>query len=442
MASRKLTYKDLTAAIRAPFAKRFGIQSTPLVQDHAETNDFRHLVSSAADSYDLEVSRVDTDNVVRIGQTAISPLPQTVSFAIGANGSIGTTTFFIADRVYYIQSISEVHKTAGTNGSAVTAVITHEKGNTASGSGSTVMTTTFDLKGTANTVQTATLNGQLNLSSDTVLVLQPGDRLSFVPTGTLTTLAGVVVTVVLTPGSKSELARYYVCKNADMATQTFFIANRDMTVKAVYAIWGTAFAAAVTLDVTHETTTGAPGAGNSILAAAMAADGAANTLVTPALTATASRLYLPAGDRLSAKLSATTTGANLCIVVVFQPLYNRTEKTFQVALNAAQQVSQNFWISDGDYSAYDLSVVYGTAAGGAATGNVEVCKGTTAPGSGVLVASAANLNTTTNTVIVGTMSSTRSLQISAGDRLSWQATTGAAQSLANIAVTISLVRRS
>lgn len=442
MATRKLTYKNLTAAIRAPFAKRFGVENTPLVQDHAETNDFRHLTSNAAESYDIEVYRVDTDGKIRIGQTAISPLPQTVSFAIGANGSIGTTTFFIADRTYYIQAITEVHKTAGTDGSAVTAVVTHEKGNVASGSGTNTMTSTFNLKGTANTVQTATLNGQINLSSDTVLVLAAGDRLSFVPTGTLTTLAGVVVTVTMTPGSKSEVARYYVCKNADMATQTFFVANRDMTVQAVYAVYGTAFAAAVTLDVTHETTTGAPGSGSSILAAAMAGDGTAATVLTPALTATTSRLYLPAGDRLSAKLSATTTGANLCIIVVFQPLYNRTEKTFQVALNAAQQVSQNFWISDGDYTAYDLSLTYGTAAGGVATGNIEICRGTTAPGSGVLVASAANLNTTTNTVIVGTMGTTRNLQISAGDRLSWQATSGAAQSIANLAVTISLRRQS
>lgn len=439
--ARKATFKDLTAAIRSPFVKRYGLLTNTTPVDHSSSNDFRRLSSNAADTYDLEDMRRDADDVLRIGQQAVSPMPQTISFEIGANGSIGTTTFMVADRVMYVQAIYEVHKTAATVGT-VTAVVTRDRGNTAPGAGVSLMTNSFTLTATANTVQTASLNGQLNLATDPVLVLNVGDRLAFKPTGTLTTLAGVCVTVVLFPGSKSELARYYVHANADLANQTFFVANRDMVVTAVYTIYGTAFAAAITVDISHETTTGAPGSGSSILAAAMAGDGAINTLLTPALTATTTRLYLPAGDRLSTKFSATTTGADVCIVVVFRPLVARKELTFQVALNAQQQVSQSAWISDGEYQAVDLSLTYATAAGGAATGNLEVCKGTVAPGSGTLLASAANLNTTTNSVIVGTMGTLRACQISAGDRIGWQATSGAAQSLAGLAVTVSLRRQS
>ena len=114
---------------------------------------------------------------------------QDVQFNIGVNGSIGTTTFFIADKTYYLQGISESHGAAGSNGSAVTAQSSRASAALQPGAGTSLMSNTFNLKGTANTVQNATLNGMVNSPVDPLLVLSAGDRLSFNPTGTLTTLA-------------------------------------------------------------------------------------------------------------------------------------------------------------------------------------------------------------------------------------------------------------
>lgn len=440
MGRNTFTFKDLTAAIRAPFMKRSRLLADN-IQDYAWDNDFITRHAKADDSGDVLGFGIDADNALRVGNAAISPQVQAISFEIGANGSIGTTQFLIADRDYYIVGATYMHKTAGS-GTATTASITHEKGNQLPGTGVSIQTGTFTIKTTAATVQTATLNGETSNKNNSALLLKKGERLSFtLGAGTITSYAGPVVTVYLTPGNKSEVAIYAVHANADVANQTFVLANRDLTVQAVYAIYGTAFAASTTIDITQETTTGAPGSGTSILSAAMAGDGAAQTMITPTLAA-ASALYIPAGNRLSTKFSATTTGADVLIVVVFQPLYNRREITFQLAANAQQQVSQNMWISDGDYQAIDLSLIFHVAAGGAATGNLEVCKGTTAAGSGTLLASAISLNGTPDTVVVGTMGTTRACQISKGDRIGWAATTGAAQAIADLCVTLSLLRRS
>lgn len=439
--ARKASFEALTAAIRAPFVKRYGLLSSTTPVDHSESNDYRHLIANAANSYDVEVLRLDSDNVLRVGADAQSPMVQSIQFAVATNASLGATTFFVATQTMYIQAITEVHKTAGTNGSAVTAVITRERGNQAPGAGTSLMTNSFNMKGTINVNQSANLNGQINSVTDPLLVLVAGDRLSFATTGVLTTLAGVVVTVYLTPGSKGEIARYYAHVNGDLSTSTIFCSNRDFTVQSVRAIYGTAFAAAVTIDVTNDSSTSASGAGTSVLSAAMVGDGAINTLITPTLAAAAA-LYVPAGNRLAVKFSAVTTGADLLVEVVLQPIYQRKEVTFKVGVNAQQQVNQPFWISDGDYVLEDVSCIFGTAAGGAATGGIEILRGTTAAGSGTLTHTAFNLNSAAATVQVGTLGTLRNRQISAGQKLSYQATSGAAQSLADLCITCSLAKQS
>jgi hypothetical protein len=451
MARTQKLLRSLTAAIRAPWSKRFPFLGTNInFIDYAWDNAFRLLQSNAADTADLELLTVDSNNLPHLFQEAISPQVQAFTFNITANGSIGqNNTFFIADKAYYVQAIQYVHKTAATTAGTVTATVTRDTGTTAPGQGLNLMSNTFNAKGSTNTVQSATLNGQVNLVTDATLVLAKGDRLALAfSTATLTSLAGVTVTVYLTPGCTNEIAPYFVHLNADISTQTFFVANRDFTVQAVYAIFGTAFAASTTLDVFHDTGTNAPGAGNSILSAAMAVDGtgsAINTVITPALTATTSRLTLNAGDRLSAKYSATTTGQDVCIVVVLQPLYKRKEVTWQLGPNGQQQVAQNFFIADRDYEVVDLSCTFATAAGGAAKLLVTIDKGTTAPGGGNAVhtdnASAGfDLNATINTVQVGTLNTLRNRMLSAGDRLGLSPT-GAAQAIANVAITASLAPR-
>ena len=102
--------------------------------------------------------------------------------------------FFInaSNRTLIVTAISEVHATAGSDGSDVTLQIERLQGTEALGSGDNLLTSTFDLKGTADTVQEGTLisNGQL-------LILSKGDRLALVDSGTLTAVNDLAVSIVL-----------------------------------------------------------------------------------------------------------------------------------------------------------------------------------------------------------------------------------------------------
>jgi hypothetical protein len=113
-------------------------------------------------------------------------------------GLVGTNivdaAFFTADRAYQVVSISEVHSVAGTNASAVTLQVTKDTGTQAPGAGSALLATAFNLKATANTVQNGTL-----VATVATLQLAAGNRLAIDVTGTLTDVAGVVVTVKLIP---------------------------------------------------------------------------------------------------------------------------------------------------------------------------------------------------------------------------------------------------
>lgn len=120
------------------------------------------------------------------------------TFSMLANGSLADQCFFVADRAYTVLAIKEVHSVAGNDAGAVNLQVTKDTGTQAPGAGTDLLTNNsnagFNLKGTANTVQNGTLT-----STAGALTLAAGDRLSADFAGTLTTLAGVVVTVALTP---------------------------------------------------------------------------------------------------------------------------------------------------------------------------------------------------------------------------------------------------
>jgi hypothetical protein len=88
---------------------------------------------------------------------------------------------FIADRAYLVVGVRAVNTTAGTGGAA-TLDIRKCTGTQAPASGTTVLTGTFDLTTTANTVTTPAL------TTGAVLSLAAGDRLACVLSGTLTSL--------------------------------------------------------------------------------------------------------------------------------------------------------------------------------------------------------------------------------------------------------------
>jgi len=99
--------------------------------------------------------------------------------------------FYVADRPLIVTGVTERHETAGSDGGAVTLQVAKVPSGTAKGSGTNLLTAGVNLKGTADTNQSGTL------AATAAITLAVGDALTLVPTGTLTAVAGVHVTVSL-----------------------------------------------------------------------------------------------------------------------------------------------------------------------------------------------------------------------------------------------------
>src|SRR5216684_2033476 len=121
-------------------------------------------------SYANIVNRLETLHIVLPGTSA----------ATAANYGM----VFIAPYTAMFTGAFEVHGTKGTDGSAVTVQIEKLTGTQASGSGTVLLATGFDMKGTINTVQTASLASIARNN----FALKKGDRLGLVLTGTPTAI--------------------------------------------------------------------------------------------------------------------------------------------------------------------------------------------------------------------------------------------------------------
>ena len=131
----------------------------------------------------LSVTDKKIINLTNPGQVSVSLVDTTAQTV--ANYS----TFFVADRAISIISVQEIHGTAGNDAGAVTLQVEKLTGTTAKGSGTNLLLTAFNLKGTANMVQ----YGSLVITA--AINLDKGDRLAVKSSGTLTTLKDVTVTV-------------------------------------------------------------------------------------------------------------------------------------------------------------------------------------------------------------------------------------------------------
>lgn len=100
--------------------------------------------------------------------------------------------FFIVPFTCIVTQIREVHQTLGTDAGAVTLTIEKLTGTQALDAGVSTMSGSFNLKGTINTVLTATLTGTL---ADRNLAI--GNRLAMDDAGTLAAVANVTVFVEL-----------------------------------------------------------------------------------------------------------------------------------------------------------------------------------------------------------------------------------------------------
>lgn len=108
---------------------------------------------------------------------------------------------------------------------------------------------------------------------------------------------------------------------ADALDTQFFIADRPYTVTEINVVWGVAESTG-SMDVMVERLQGteACAAGDDLQAAVVDATGTANTVATPALTATTANLTLAAGNRLCVDLTATPNEiTNLVVTVTLIP---------------------------------------------------------------------------------------------------------------------------
>ncbi len=97
---------------------------------------------------------------------------------------------FIARHPIEIIRITETHAVAGSDAGAVTLDVLKAGSGVAIASGITLLSSTFNLKSTANTPVT---KEGVNLSNDRILI--EGDRIGLVVSGTLTALSDVHITI-------------------------------------------------------------------------------------------------------------------------------------------------------------------------------------------------------------------------------------------------------
>jgi hypothetical protein len=112
--------------------------------------------------------------------------------------------------------------------------------------------------------------------------------------------------------------------NADITASgdvSLFIADQAYRMTRFDVAWTIAAGAGGTLQVTKCTGTQAPSAGAAMLAAAVATDGAANTVAARALSATEANLEIAAGDRICANFAVSiATLEGMVMVLHLLPL--------------------------------------------------------------------------------------------------------------------------
>lgn len=148
------------------------LQQNPVLVDHYHTG--------------FDASRV---NWIDINQKRIHVL-HTI-YGTDAATAANYSAFFITPLACVVNDFREVHTTAGTDGGAVTLQLEKLTGTTAPGGGLAILATALNLKGTANTIQTASIISTANRS------LAKNDRLALLKSGTLTSVANVTVMLEL-----------------------------------------------------------------------------------------------------------------------------------------------------------------------------------------------------------------------------------------------------
>ncbi len=436
-----MALRSMIEAMRAPWLTRAGLMKAADVAklDYGYSAGWVPKWQNPLGGPDISgVGISSTGQITLGGQLVIPPVLVPAVYMMETNAAIVDQVFYIANQAMRVVSITEKHRVLGS--STPTAVVKKCTSGQTIAQGTSVMSGSFDLHATAETLQTATL-----ASDQGTITLAAGDRLAFDITGTTTALAGVLVTVMLQPlDSPTTDITFSWASNTQLIDLQFFIANAPYTVTAVRWAHSTASSAATNIQLTKDTSTDAPGGGTDLLTnntnAGFAADGTVNIPQTGALVTTAGVTTLAIGDRLALDFAATPTLlAGVVCTVSLTPIANRTEINFYLPSTWAANTDRSFFTADRNYTAYCSSEIHAVAAGGASTAQLTKDVGTDATGAGVdLLTGADDLNSTSQTVDSDLLLTTlgyRNLQ--SGNRLSYDF--GAAvQSSSGLLVTVSM----
>lgn len=419
--------------------------------DYAAANNFADFAKDTS-GYDYELSRLDASNYLRLGGAWHNPLRTAIPIQIPLNGTLAndmTQTFFIAPADMDVTNIFEIHSTAGSDSAAVTLTVYRDASGQACGAGTALMTGTFNLKGTANTLQTATLAypprrypaGQRPEAST---ALKQGDRLSISISGDVTALAGLTLLAFAKPGALVPFVGCVLPVAGKVVDRWLYLAALPQKITAIRAyIATTAGTGTITLQLTKDTSTDDPGAGSAtLLAAALDVSDTQTTfgtdILTPALTATASRLIMAPGDRIGLDATGTMTGiTGVYIQVEFEPRYDGLVEVSLARAANGDQTDMTVFIADRSYRAIAAGNIYHAAVGSAVTGAFTIDKSTAAPGAGTAIHTGFDLNTTIDTVQWAAPTGLQTAIINAGDRIAFKHS-GAVGSLAHNASTLVL----
>lgn len=438
---------ELTARIRAPFFGILGLADR--FAKRGWDNDYVQRSFNAAGT-DQITSGTGTDalNNRLLGGSYYRPFATPIRCNIQANGKIGQTTQFFCNSndttPLEVVRISCIFSTA--DGATNTGYVSKEiQGQAAPGS--TCMSGTFNLNATANTLQDATLAGVLGTPS---MVLNSGEQLTFNIASAVTSLAGLEVIVWVRPHTGVAFAQFVRPANADIATSTMYLNIIPGTVvRAVSMRWSTAATngGAVTMDVTKDTSTTAPGVGTSVLLAAQSVKGTANTTVFPALAASTATLTMAVGDRLAVKTTGTLTALAGLVITVFFSAGPQDHIVIPVSLWDAASTDRTLFIADHHYQVVDMWETWSTVST-SLTQLLTKDTGTTAPGAGTGlqtdntntgILTSGTINTPVGSVLLSAVSTKPTLWLAPGDRLGLK-NAGTAASVAGVFCAV-LLRR-
>lgn len=422
--------RNVTSNLRAPLAKAVGQPSlTDVTNRYGYDNNCPVRYRSADGSAVYDLISVDDLNKMQVGGSYFRGLFQPVVVNVLTSAKISTLPLFVNNDTDTLElaGISCVFSVA--NGAALTAYVSKEGATSgAVGSGPTCMSGTFNLNATANTVQDATLAGPRGYPT---LVINPGEQLSLKLSTSITSIAGLQITLYFRGLNGPAPAVFTIAANGDIADSTIYLNPiSGNKIRKIAMRWGTAGTdgGTVTAQVEKETGTQAPAGGTIVQSAAQSVKGTANYTVFPALAASAATLTMAQTDRLSVDFVGTLTAlANIIVTVFFEPIAD-SWLIFPTLSWDDPDGDRAVFISDGYYQLVGCYVTYSTNQGGAATVQLVKDVSTDAPGAGTdLLATAIDTNATANTPLVGLPLTTNPFTniVKPGDRLSWDhSTTG------------------